>query len=130
MLCTGTNRTLALPVAPLTEPRRLSREPMPSPARMRGLITVTDAPVSSMSWTDPLPLTLAVTMMGLPGVKGMRVALLSWGDPVEALGIVGAALIIRPAVHLRPGRAPPAKKRRGEGEEQAGSSDQPHGRSI
>src|SRR6266446_10320715 len=91
MLCTGMKRTLAVPVAPLTEPRRLSRTPMPSPARTRGLITVTEAPVSSMGWIDPLPLTLAVTMMGLPGVKGMRVALLASCEADVAVGAVAGS---------------------------------------
>src|SRR5216684_1010686 len=86
MLCTGTKRHLAVPVYPLTEPRTLARTPMTSQARTRGLITVTDAPVSSMSCTDPLPLTLAVTMMGLPGVKVMRVALLASGELDVAAG--------------------------------------------
>jgi hypothetical protein len=45
------------------------------PASTRGLITVTDAPVSRMRLAVLPPLTLAETMMGLPGVNGMRVGL-------------------------------------------------------
>src|SRR6266540_6506081 len=86
-----TKRTSAEPVAPLTDPRTACVEPIPMPASTRGLITVTDAPVSSMRLAALPPLTLAETMMGLPGVNGMRVALPAAASPGDELatGVAG-----------------------------------------
>src|SRR5215831_19052639 len=90
MLSMGTNSTSAEPVAPLTDPRSACAEPMPMLASTRGLITVTEAPVSSMRFADPPPLTLADTMMGLPGVKGIFVVVVD-GALSPAAGLAGGA---------------------------------------
>ena len=58
-----------MPVTPRIEPRTASRLDTPSWASTRGLIVVTEAPVSSSSFTLPASLIRALTRMAWPGVK-------------------------------------------------------------